>query len=207
MNREYIFLLVYRNKSSLCLPTWYYKFFGINSSMLLTDKEIKSHIAKGLLVQDMVDPKVQIQQCGVDLTVSKVFTLEGEGVLDFTNEKRKLPEYKEIKSTGEFWLLKPGTYNIAFNEKIILPRNIAGMLLPRSSALVCGVVQHTALWDPGYEGRSFFHIEISRPVKLYKNARLAQMIFLRLSGEASTYKGTYQGEDLKKFARRGNKQI
>src|SRR3989338_4893540 len=175
--------------------------------MLLADREIKDFVSRGILVKDMVDPKVQVQQCGVDLTVAKVFTLEGEGVLDFTNEKRKLPEYKEIKSTGEFWLLKPGTYNIAFNEKIILPRNIAGMLLPRSSALVCGVVQHTALWDPGYEGRSFFHIEISRPVKLYKNARLAQMIFLRLSGEASTYKGTYQGEDLKKFARRGNKQI
>ena len=171
--------------------------------MLLTDKEIRANIAKGMLVQDMIDPKVQIQQCGVDLTVSKVFTLGGEGVLDFTNEKRKIPEYKEVKPAGDHWMLKPGVYHIAFNERIVLPNNIAGLLMPRSSALVCGIVQHTALWDPGYEGSSFFHAEVSRPVKLYKNARIGQMIFIKLTGEASSYKGIYKGEDLKKFARRG----
>ena len=171
--------------------------------MLLTDKEIRAYVEKGLLVRDMIDPKVQIQQCGVDLTVSKVFTLEGEGVLDFTNEKRKIPSYKEIKSSGDHWTLNPGVYHIAFNERIVLPNNIAALLMPRSSALVCGIVQHTALWDPGYEGSSFFHAEVSRPVKLYKNARIGQMIFLRLTGEASAYKGVYKGEDLKKFARRG----
>ena len=171
--------------------------------MLLTDKEIRSHVAKGMLVQDMIDPKIQIQQCGVDLTVSKVFTLEGEGVLDFTNEKRKIPEYKEVNPSGSFWTLKPGVYHIAFNERIVLPNNIAALLMPRSSALVCGIVQHTALWDPGYEGSSFFHAEVSRPVKLYKNARIGQMIFIKLTGEASGYKGIYRGEDLKKFARRG----
>ena len=171
--------------------------------MLLTDREIKSYISRGLLVQNMVDPKVQIQQCGVDLTMSKIFTLEGDGVLDFTNEKRKLPKYREINPTGDFWILKPGVYHIAFNEKIVLPKNMAGLLLPRSSALVCGVVQHSALWEPGYEGSSFFHVEISRAVKLYKNARIGQMVFMKLSGETSSYIGAYQGEDLKKFARRG----
>ncbi len=172
--------------------------------MLLSDKEIREYVSRGLLVKDMVDPQVQIQQAGVDLTVAKIFTLEGTGCLDFTNEKRELPNYAEIKPEGDCWLLNPGTYHIAFNEKIILPKNIAGLLLPRSSALVCGVVQHSALWDPGYEGRSFFHAEVSRPVKIYKNARIGQMIFLKLSGEASAYKGVYKGEDLKKFAKRGS---
>lgn len=173
--------------------------------MLLADREIRDFISRGLLVKDLIDPSVQIQQCGVDLTVARVFALEGEGVLDFTNERRKLPEYREIEPDGtpESWLLQPGTYHIAFNETIVLPKNIAGLLLPRSSALVCGVVQHSALWDPGYEGRSFFHVEVSRPVKLYKNARIGQMIFFRLESEASSYSGRYKGEDLKKFARRG----
>lgn len=175
--------------------------------MLLTDREIRALVEKGLLVQNMVDPKVQIQQCGVDLTVANVFTLEGEGVLDFSNAKRKIPEYVEVKPQKEgeedFWLLEPGTYHIAFNEKIALPRDIAGLLMPRSSALTCGIVQHTAVWDPGYEGRSFFHAEVSRPVKLHKNARLGQMIFLRLSADAEGYSGAYKGEDILKFARRG----
>ena len=172
--------------------------------MILTDSEIKEYVNRGLLVKDMIDPNVQIQQAGVDLTVANVFTLEGEGVLDFTNEKRKIPEYREIKSKNDVWKLPPGTYHVAFNEKIVLPKNIAGLLLPRSSALVCGIVQHTALWDPGYEGRSFFHAEVSRSVTLHKNARLGQMIFIKMSGESSGYSGAYKGEDLKKFAKRGS---
>ncbi|HLC68025.1 MAG TPA: deoxyuridine 5'-triphosphate nucleotidohydrolase [archaeon] len=171
--------------------------------MLLTDKEIRSYVAKGLLVSGMIDEKVQIQQCGVDLTVAKVFLLEGEGVLDFSNEKRKLPSYAELQPQGDHWMLDKGVYHIAFNEKITLPKNIAGMLLPRSSALVCGIVQHTALWDPGYEGRSFFHAEASRPVKIFKNARLGQMIFIKLEGDTSGYAGVYKGEDLLKFSKRG----
>jgi dUTP pyrophosphatase len=175
--------------------------------MILTDKEIKAMVSKGLLIRDMIDPDVQIQQAGVDLTVAKVFSLEGEGVLDFSNERRKLPKYVEIEPDGDYWNLGKGVYHIAFNEKIVLPKNIAGLLLPRSSALVCGIVQHTALWDPGYEGRSFFHAEVARPVKIFRNARLGQMIFIKLDGEATAYAGTYKGEDLLKFAKRGVHEI
>ena len=170
--------------------------------MLLTDKEIRSYVAKGLLVTDMIDADVQIQQCGVDLTVAKVFSLEGEGALDFSNEKRKLPRYVEVPGE-ESWMLPPGLYHIAFNEKIVLPKNIAGFLFPRSSALVCGIVQHTAVWDPGYEGRSFFHAEASRPVRLFRNARLGQMVFIKLDSDTAGYSGVYKGEDLLRFASRG----
>ncbi len=178
--------------------------------MPLTDKEIRALVEKGLLVQNMVDPEVQIQQCGVDLTVAKVFSFEGDGVLDFSNAKRKIPNYVEVASQeedgNEYWMLQPGTYHIAFNEKIVLPKNIVGLMFPRSSALVCGIVEHTAVWDPGYEGRSFFHAEVSRPVKVFKNARLGQMIFLRLNNETSAYRGIYKGEDILKFASRERKE-
>jgi len=171
--------------------------------MLLADKEIRALVEKGLLVQDMIDAKSQIQQCGVDLTVANVFTLEGEGVLDFDNTKRQIPKYKEVPVSSDHWMLQPGVYHIAFNEKIVLPKNIAGLMFPRSSALACGIVEHTAVWDPGYEGRSFFHAEVSRPVKIFRNARLGQMIFMRLSEDSSGYSGIYKGEDLVKFAKRG----
>ncbi len=172
--------------------------------MLLSDKEIRALVEKGLLVQDMIDPQVQIQQCGVDLTVASVFIMEGEGVLDFDNTKRQIPKYKEVPVSNDHWFLQPGVYHIAFNEKIVLPKNIAGLMFPRSSALTCGIVEHTAVWDPGYEGRSFFHAEVSRPVKIFRNARLGQMIFLRLSVDSHGYSGIYKGEDLVKFAKRGS---
>ncbi len=173
--------------------------------MLLSDKEIRTLVQKGLLVKDMINPDVQIQQCGIDLTVARVFTFSGEGVLDFDNKKRKIPDYVEViqENGTDFWLLDKGVYHIAFNEKIVLPKNIAGLLMPRSSALACGIVQHTAVWDPGYEGRSYFHAEVSRPVKIFKNARLGQMIFFKLSSDAAAYSGIYKGEDILKFAKRG----
>jgi dUTP pyrophosphatase len=172
--------------------------------MLLTKKEILEMIGKGLLVQDMVDKDIQIQQSGIDLTAAKVFRLEGHGTLDFTNEKRKLPEYKEIEFDEKI-ILEPGTYHVAFNERIVLPKNIAGMLLPRSSALACGIVQHTALWDPGYHGRAFFHVEVSRPVTIFRNARLGQMVFFKLPEDTESYCG-YSGEDVLKNAKRGNNE-
>lgn len=168
--------------------------------MLLSSSEVREYIKQGKLVQDMLDESVQIQQAGVDLTAAKVFTFVGEGVLDFSNAKRRLPQYKEISSQkihdDEVWRLEPGTYHIAFNEKIILPNNIAALLVPRSSALVCGIVQHSALWDPGYEGRSFFHVDVSRPVVIHKNARLAQIIFFRVCEGAESYNGRYKNEDI-----------
>ncbi|MBI2076102.1 MAG: deoxyuridine 5'-triphosphate nucleotidohydrolase [Candidatus Aenigmarchaeota archaeon] len=170
--------------------------------MLLSRSEIDGLIGKGFLVSGFIDKKVQLQQCGIDLTVGKIFSLRGIGALDFTNEKRKLPEYEEIKPEKGAWALGKGTYHAAMNEKIRLPDNIAGLLLPRSSALSCGIEVHTAVWDPGYKGRSFMHLSVSRPVELHKNARIAQMIFFALSGKAE-YKGSYKGEDILNKFRRG----
>jgi dUTP pyrophosphatase len=171
--------------------------------MLLTHEEIKEYIKKGLLVQDLIDKKVQIQQCGVDITAGKVFGLKGTGVLDFSNEKRKLPEYKEIEPENDSWHLNPGVYHLVMNERIVLPNNIAGLLLPRSSALTCGLEVHTAVWDPGYTGRSFIHASVVRDIILYKNARVAQMIFFMLAKPTKPYDGKYKGEDLLENKKRG----
>ena len=174
--------------------------------MLLGRNDIISYVAKGILVQDMLDQEKQIQSCGTDLTVGKVFILEGKGVLDFTNEKRKLPEYKELPSVNGIWNLSPGMYHFAMNEKIVLPKNIAGLLLPRSSALTCGVEVHTAVWDPGYEGRSFIHVSLVREVEIHKNSKVAQMIFFDLGKETAAYSGIYKNEDIIKFAKRGGQE-
>lgn len=41
-------------------------------------------------------------------------------------------------------------------------------------------------------------------MKIFRNARIAQMIFFKLESEASGYAGAYKGEDLLKFAKRGS---
>jgi dUTP pyrophosphatase len=57
----------------------------------------------------------------------------------------------------------------------------------------------TALWEPGYRGRrqSLLVVYNSHGLRLKRNARLMQLIFLRLEKEAEKlYSGKYQGENI-----------
>ncbi len=170
---------------------------------MLSSKIIKRYLERGLLVSNLIDINKQLQPAGIDLTVAKIFKLNGIGSIDFTNENRALPDYKEVKANGDFWLLKEGIYNVSINEYIKLPREVAAIVLPRSSSLSCGIEIHTALWDPGYNGRGFLYINVKNPVKVYKNARIAQMIFFKVDEPDEIYNGYYNGEDLLKFSKRG----
>ena len=69
---------------------------------------------------------------------------------------------------------------------------------PRSSLLRCGVTVGTAVWDAGYSGRSQSLLVVynRQGVRLQKNARIIQLIFLRLTGETKGYQGVYQGENI-----------
>jgi len=170
--------------------------------MILGRKEILRRIKEGQLVSNLIS-KTQVQQAGVDLTVGKVYELVGDGALDFDNSKRVICSYSEIEAEESFWDLGPGVYHCAMNEWIKIPPDLCGLLLPRSSALACGIHIHSALWDPGYSGRSFIHTHATRKVRIYRNARIAQMVFLPVLGEAATYAGAYLGEDVLSLGRRG----
>ncbi|MCD6557621.1 MAG: deoxyuridine 5'-triphosphate nucleotidohydrolase [Candidatus Aenigmarchaeota archaeon] len=170
--------------------------------MLLSKSQILEYVKNGFLVQNMIDPAVQIQQAGIDLTIGKIFRLSGQGIVDFSNEKRRLPEYEEIKPKNGKWILPRGTYNATMNEFITLPNNIVALVFPRSSALVCGIEVHTAVWDPGYRGRGVLHLNVQRDVTIYQNARIVQMIFMKTQ-PTEEYNGAYKNEDLLKRGRRG----
>ncbi len=169
---------------------------------MLGRREILKRVKRGQLVSDLISED-QIQQAGVDLTVGKVYELIGQGVLDFDNSKRAICSYSEIPPVEDAWDLEPNVYHCAMNEWISIPPDLCGLLLPRSSALACGMHIHSALWDPGYSGRSFIHTHVSRKIRVHRNARIAQMVFLPVVGEATSYSGAYLGEDVLNLARRG----
>jgi hypothetical protein len=50
------------------------------------------------------------------------------------------------------------------------------------------------------------HTVATKKVTIHRNARLAQMIFLPVHGEASTYSGTYLGEDVLTRGWRGKQE-
>jgi dUTP pyrophosphatase len=77
---------------------------------------------------------------------------------------------------------------------------VAALARPRSTLLRCGASLETALWDPGYRGRSqsLLVVHNQSGLRLKRNARLMQLVFMRLDRAAEkAYAGIYQGENIK----------
>jgi len=151
-------------------------------------------------IQEMIDPVVQVQMCGVDMTLMKAERFLSSGAVDYNNKERNLPETEEIPFDKEGWIdLEAGAYRVTFNETVDIPEDMTALAKPRSTLLRCGATMETALWDPGYRGKSQSLLVIHNPsgLRLKKNGRLMQLVFYRLSSAAEKlYEGAYQGENL-----------
>jgi dUTP pyrophosphatase len=148
----------------------------------------------------MIDPEAQTQMCGVELTLQRVERFLSAGALAFDNKERKLPETEvaEFDPSGGVDL-GPGAYLVTFNEIVDIPKDMSALARPRSSLLRMGATMETALWDPGYRGRSQSLLVVynSQGLRLRRNARLMQLVFMRLEREADkAYSGIYQGENI-----------
>jgi len=155
--------------------------------------------ARGL-VESMIDPETQTQMCGVELTLQKIERFITAGAVAFDNKERKLPETESLNFDEMGWIdLTAGAYLVTFNEIVNIPKDVTAMARARSTLLRCGATLETALWDPGYRGRSQSLLVVYNPLglRLKKNARMMQLVFLRLEKEAEKlYAGKYQGENI-----------
>jgi dUTP pyrophosphatase len=137
----------------------------------------------------------------VELTLKKIEAFKTAGALALDNKERILPETEEIYFDGSDWAdLQPGAYLVTFNEIVDIPRDVAALARPRSTLLRCGASLETALWDPGYRGRSqsLLVVHNQSGLRLKRNARLMQLVFMRLDRAAEkAYSGIYQGENIK----------
>lgn len=149
------------------------------------------------LIEPLLEPEIQIQPNGVDLTLESVSRLRGSGTIALTNGARVLPEREIIDpdSDGLFVLL-PGTYVIRLQEIVALPLDVMALSWPRSSLLRSGAAIHTAVWDAGYRGRSeaLLMVFAQEGIRLARGARVLQIVFFRLEAPTHAYAGAYQGE-------------
>ena len=144
-------------------------------------------------IKEAIDYKEQTQINGFDLSVKEIFSFKGEGAIDFDNSKRVLPEYIPLKLiNNEYWTLNPGYYVIRYNEVVTVPLNAIGIIQPRSTLLRMGGTIIGAWWDSGYSGRGQGMLIVGHPIKLYKNARVAQIVFILSKKVEQGYKGKYQ---------------
>jgi len=151
------------------------------------------------LIEGCVNLEEQVQPNGIDLTLREIALLQSSGKIGVDNSQRVVSDLAPLVFDGLGFIdLVPGAYIITYNETVHLPNNIMALGRPRSSLLRCGVTIGTAAWDAGYSGRSQSLMVVYNPqgFRLQKNARIAQLIFLRLTGKTQGYQGVYQGENL-----------
>ena len=93
-----------------------------------------------------------------------------------------------------WWNLKRGVYKIRTNESINLPNDLVAIAFPRSSLLRMGVFTQTAVWDAGFRGKSEFVLMVENRggLRLKQNARIIQIIFMRINKTDLGYRGIYQ---------------
>ncbi|HTY91296.1 MAG TPA: deoxyuridine 5'-triphosphate nucleotidohydrolase [Methanocella sp.] len=146
-----------------------------------------------------VDVKEQLQVNGFELTAGKVECFEGAGSLGFSNDDRALPATRPLEWGKDGWLTLPqGCYKVIFNEIVSIPRDACAIGLPRSSLLRMGASIHTAVWDAGYRGRSEALLVVYNKdgFRIKKDARVLQLVFMRLESGQEGYKGRYMGENI-----------
>ena len=151
------------------------------------------------LIEGCIDLEKQLQPNGIDLTLRQIALLQSSGRIAAEDSQRVISELSPLVFDGLGFIdLVPGAYIITYNEVVHLPKNIMALARPRSSLLRCGVTVGTAVWDAGYSGRSQSLMVVYNPqgFRLQKNARIAQLIFMRLSQKTEGYQGAYQGENI-----------
>jgi deoxycytidine triphosphate deaminase len=158
--------------------------------MYLGSSEIKRRIIEEKLLANC--SIANVQSAGVDLKIEKLFMIDGSAYLG--TEERTLPKPREID--GLTFKLAPDTYYLCLtSESVNMPENLIAFILPRSTLFRCGVSLRTAVVDPGYRGALTIGIknEGSQEFRLKRGARIAQIVFCEVKGDADKYSGKYQG--------------
>jgi dUTP pyrophosphatase len=167
--------------------------------MLSKQELIQATNTQPPLVEHMIDPAIQVQPNGIEMTLQSVHKPKGAGSIAFDNSERQLPDTELLEFDRDGWLhLAPGIYKIIYNEVVNIPHGIAAIARARSSLLRCGVALETAVWDAGYSGRSESLLVVHNPdgFRLKRDARVVQLIFFKLSSSVDEgYSGIYQNEN------------
>ena len=164
---------------------------------MLNSREIRRLIETQGLITGYVDLDKQLQPCGFDLSLGEVHAYTGGGRVDFSNMERRIAETIPLQPDADGWYALPqGCYIIVYNEMVRMPLDLVAIARARSTVLRNGAAIETAVWDPGYEGRSSSLLVVHNPhgVRLKRNARVVQLIFFRTDEVEEGYRGIYQHE-------------
>jgi dUTP pyrophosphatase len=163
----------------------------------LNSNEIRHLIENKQLITGYIDLETQLQPTGFDLSLGAILGYKGRGNVDFSNIEREIATTEPMEPDEEDWYtLEQGCYTIVYNEVVKIPLDIVAMARSRSTILRNGASVETAIWDPGYEGRSSSLLVVSNPdgIRLKRDARVVQLVFFDIEEVQKGYDGIFQRE-------------
>jgi deoxycytidine triphosphate deaminase len=155
----------------------------------------EENLIEGLGGRDLSNP----EGTGIDLRLGAVHTIvEGGAYIEADGPeglgKRRGVVTEELK-TDEL-VVKPGEYYLVQTaESLNTPLNLMPMIYPRSSLHRAGLLLLVTKTDPGYRGTLTLGLTNVGPfeVKLQMGARICNIVFHTIEGEAVGYRGQHQG--------------
>jgi dUTP pyrophosphatase len=148
------------------------------------------------LVRNLQNVIQQQQPCGIDLTLRQVSKWTSAATIDFDNSKRQAAKVSSLpfNDDSQGITLPQGAYLVDFNETVHVPLNCMASVFPRSSLWRSGVGIHAGVIDAGYNGAMGALMEVKNPhgVILYKDSKLAQIVFEEMTENVEGYSGVYQ---------------
>ena len=159
--------------------------------MILSDKDIKKALHKGMMRIDPLDDS-QIGPASVDLTLSDEWQFFKKELMGKTVDlkENKFQDAFEVKKSPTV-TLEPGQMCLGKTaERITLPGDIMGKLEGRSRYARMGLVIHitSALVQPGSSNHQVLEIVnlAPFPIRLHAGMRISQVLFEKM--ETSTDK-------------------
>ena len=174
--------------------------------MLLSDRDIRSHIETGRIALDPYDATM-IQPSSVDVRIDRYFRLFDNHkypVIDPAEDQPDLTRLIEV-APDEPFILHPGEFVLgATFEQVTLADDVAARLEGKSSLGRLGLLTHSTAGfiDPGFSGHVTLELSnmATLPVKLWPGMKIGQLCFFQLSSPAekpygsAEYKSRYNGQ-------------
>jgi dCTP deaminase len=178
--------------------------------MLISDRELSERYRD--MITPFVDSSVRIVDdkkvmsygvtgYGYDVRCSNEFWLfseKSEKNDTIIDPKHFIPSEKMNKYVGDYCIIPAGSFALGITvEYFVIPNNVKGILLTKSTYARCGVDCTSTALQPGWKGNLV--IEISNctplPVIIYANEGIAEITFFKNEFQCrSPYSGKYQNQ-------------
>ena len=167
--------------------------------MLLSDRDIRSHIEDGRVRLDPFDPDA-VQPASVDVRLDRSFRLFDNHRYDVIDPSEDQPDLTRLveMDPDEPLVLHPGEFVLgATYERVTLADGVAARLEGKSSLGRLGLLTHSTAGfiDPGFTGHVTLELSntATMPIRLWPGMKIGQLCFFTLSTPADKPYG--QGAD------------